>query len=106
MRTFRLSGLRLIGVAVVLAGSMMNEWTVNGSFSAFWSISQHGLMPAAYLFAAIAVVGIAFAIWGIFECHNISPRSSAGDRGYCPRGTGSCARPRRGDHFAADKAVC
>lgn len=60
----------VISVAVILAGSMANEWTVNGSFSAFWNISQYGLMPAVYLFIAIAVVGIALAIWGIFEKKN------------------------------------
>lgn len=56
-----------ISVAVILAGSMANELTVNGAFSAFWNISQYGLMPAVYLFTAIAIVGIALAIWGIFE---------------------------------------
>lgn len=60
-----LSGL--LSIAVILAGSMANDWTVNGQFSAVWNITQYGLMPAIVLFSIVAVVGFLLAIWGLFE---------------------------------------
>ena len=60
-----LSGV--LSVAVILAGSMANEWTVNGNFSAFWNISQYDLMPTLYVFAGISIIGIVLSIWGMFE---------------------------------------
>ncbi len=57
----------VISTAVVLAGSMANEWTVNGEFSSFWNISQYGLMPAVYIFVGIAVIGLVLAGWGVFD---------------------------------------
>lgn len=60
----------LLSIAVILAGSMANEWTVNGNFSAFWNISQYGLMPAMYVFGGIAIIGMALAIWGMLEKKN------------------------------------
>ena len=57
----------VLSVAVVLAGSMANEWTVNGRFSAFWNIRQYGLMPAVCIFGGIAVIGLVLAIWGVFK---------------------------------------
>lgn len=57
----------IISVALVLAGSMANEWTVNGQFSSVWNISRYGLMPAVYVFAVIAVVGLAVAVWGLCD---------------------------------------
>lgn len=57
----------MISAALVLAASMANEWTVNGEFSAFWNISQYGLAPAVYLFAGIALIGLALAVWGLFD---------------------------------------
>lgn len=57
----------IISVALVLAGSMTNEWTVNGQFSSVWNISRYGLMPAVYVFAVIAVVGLAVAVWGLCD---------------------------------------
>ena len=60
-----LSGM--LSVAVLLAGSMANEWTVNGQFSSFWNISQYGLMPMVYCFIGVAVIGLFLAIWGVFE---------------------------------------
>ena len=57
----------VISVALILAGSMANEWTVNGQFSALWNISQYGLMPAIYIFSGIAIIGAAFAVWGLFD---------------------------------------
>ncbi len=57
----------VISTAVVLAGSMANEGTVNGEFSSFWNISQYGLMPAVYIFVGIAVIGLVLAGWGVFD---------------------------------------
>ena len=57
----------VISVALVLAGSMANEWTINGQFSSFWNISQYGLMPVVYIFIGIAVIGLALAVWGLFD---------------------------------------
>lgn len=57
----------VISVALILAGSMANEWTINGQFSSLWNISQYGLMPAIYIFIGIAIVGLALAVWGIFD---------------------------------------
>lgn len=51
----------IISIAQVLAGSMANEWTVNGEFSSLWNISQYGLMPAIYIFAGIAIIGFVLA---------------------------------------------
>lgn len=57
----------ILSAALMLAGSMGNEWTVNGQTSSLWNISQYGLMPALYVFIGIAVLGLAFAIWGVFD---------------------------------------
>lgn len=57
----------VLSVAVILAGSMANEWTVNGEFSSIWNVTQYGLMPAIYIFSGIAIIGIALAMWGVFE---------------------------------------
>ncbi|RKI37617.1 hypothetical protein D7V86_22060 [bacterium D16-51] len=57
----------LLSVAVLLAGTMANEWNVNGQLSSFWNISQYGLAPAFYIFVGIAILGISVAIWGVFE---------------------------------------
>lgn len=57
----------VISTALVLAGSMVNEWTVNGQFSALWNIQQYGLMPVVSIFCGIAVIGIAIAVWGLLD---------------------------------------
>ncbi|MGI5895955.1 MAG: hypothetical protein ACOX6U_03260 [Oscillospiraceae bacterium] len=57
----------VLAAALLLAGSMGNEWTVNGQFSAFWNLSQYGLMPAFYCFIGIAVLGFIVALIGLFE---------------------------------------
>lgn len=57
----------VISVALVFAGSMAVEWTVNGQFSSLWNISQYGLMPAMYSFIGIAAAGLALAVWGLFD---------------------------------------
>lgn len=57
----------VISVALIFGCSIGSEWTRNGQFSALWIISQHGLMPAIYIFAGIAVAGLALAAWGILD---------------------------------------
>ena len=57
----------IISIAQVLAGSMANEWTVNGEFSSLWNISQYGLMPTIYIFAGIAIMGFVLAAWGLID---------------------------------------
>ena len=57
----------VISVALVLAGSMANEWTVNGQFSSLWNIQQYGLMPAIYGFGVIAVIGLVIAVCGLLN---------------------------------------
>ena len=50
-----LSGL--LSVAVLLAGTMANDWNVDGQLSAFHNMSPYGLKPAFYIFIGIAVLG-------------------------------------------------
>lgn len=57
----------VISIALVLAGSMANEWTINGEYSSFWNISQYGLMSAIYIFIGIAIIGLVLAVWGLFD---------------------------------------
>ena len=56
-----------VSAAVILGTSMANDWTINGQHSAMWNISRYGLTPALYLFAGIAVLGPALALWGLIE---------------------------------------
>ena len=57
----------IISIALILAGSMANEWTINVEFSSLWNISQYGLMPAIYIFTGIAIIGLVLAVWGLFD---------------------------------------
>jgi hypothetical protein len=57
----------LLSTAVLLAGTMSNDWAINGQLSSFWNMSQYGLMPAFYIFIGVAILGIGIAIWGVFE---------------------------------------
>jgi hypothetical protein len=57
----------LLSAAVLLAGTMSNDWVNNGQISSFWNMSQYGLMPAFYIFIGVAILGIGIAIWGVFE---------------------------------------
>lgn len=66
--TLLLAGL--LSDATLLAGTMANDWTIDGQLSSFWNMSQYGLMPAFYVFTGIAIIGLAIAIWGIFEKKN------------------------------------
>lgn len=56
-----------LSVANVLAGSMANDWTINGQHSAMWNIQQYGLMSSVYVFVGFALIGLALAIWGLIE---------------------------------------
>lgn len=60
----------LLSAAVLLAGTMANDLTINGQFSSFWNMSKYGLIPVFYTFIGIAIIGFAIAIWGIFEKKN------------------------------------
>lgn len=60
----------IISVAMILAGSMENEWTVNGQVSSLWNISQYGFMSAVYIFIGIAIIGLALAIWSVIDKKN------------------------------------
>ena len=53
----------LLSMAILLAGSMANDWTVNGRFSSFWNLSQYGLMPAFSIFSGISSRGEGIGLW-------------------------------------------
>lgn len=53
--------------AAIILGAMANELNVNGRLSAIWNITQYGLMPAIIVFSISAVIGLLFALWGVFE---------------------------------------
>ncbi len=57
----------VLSIALLLAGSMSNEWTINGHFSSFWNLSQYGLILALYIFIGIAIIGLVIAVIGVFE---------------------------------------
>ena len=57
----------LLSAAILLGGTMANDWTNNGMRSSLWNLSQYGLMPALCIFIGIAILGLVFAVWGIFE---------------------------------------
>ncbi len=56
-----------LSVAILLAGTMANDHTIDGRYSSFWNMSQYGLMSVFYIFLGIAVLGMVIAIWGILE---------------------------------------
>lgn len=56
-----------LSLAVLLGGTMANDWTVNGQLSSFWNLSQYGLTPALFGFLAVAVIGLGIAVWGLFD---------------------------------------
>ena len=64
----------ILSVAVIFSSSMANEWTINGQFSAMWNIQQYGLMPFVYIFGGVSSVGLALAVWGLFD-KSIHPSS-------------------------------
>ena len=56
----------LISSAVLLAGPTGIQWT-NNCDSAWWLLSNYGLIPFLYVFVAITIIGLAIALWGVFE---------------------------------------
>ena len=57
----------LLSAAVLLAGTMANDWNVNGELSSFRNMALYGLIPVFYICVGIAVLGIGIAVWGVFE---------------------------------------
>lgn len=58
----------LVSSAILLAGPIGIQWTHNGEWaSAWWLLSNYGLVPAFYIFAAITVIGLGVALWGVCE---------------------------------------
>lgn len=57
----------LLSAAILLGGTMANDWTNNGMRSSLWNLSQYDLMPALCIFIGIAILGLVIAVWGIFE---------------------------------------
>ena len=57
----------MLSMAILLAGAMAHEWTIDDRFSAFWNLTNYGLMPVFYTFVAVAVIGLIIAIWGMLE---------------------------------------
>lgn len=57
----------VISTALLMAGSMSQDWMIDGRYSFWWNLSQYGLTSAFYVFAAIAVVGLAIAVIGLIE---------------------------------------
>lgn len=62
-----LAGSSLLADAVLLAGTMANDWTIDGAHSALWNLQRYGLMPALYAFAGIGIIGILLTVWGVIE---------------------------------------
>ncbi|MET0017297.1 hypothetical protein [Oscillibacter sp.] len=56
-----------LSIAVLLAGSMSNDWTIDGQHSTLWNLSQYGLTPALYMFAIIAIIGLIVATSGLLD---------------------------------------
>lgn len=56
-----------LSVSMILAGSMANDWTLNGQHFALWNISRYGLLPALYLFSGMAILGLIVAVWGLID---------------------------------------
>ena len=58
----------LISSAVFLSGPTGIQWTNNDNWaSAWWLLSNYGLIPVLYVFVAITIIGLAIALWGVFE---------------------------------------
>ena len=59
-----------LSLAVLLGGSMANDGTINGCFSAFGNISKYGLTSVLHSFLAIAVIGFFIALGGLVDKHD------------------------------------
>ena len=60
----------VLGVAILLAGTMANNMTINGRLSFSWNLSAYGLMPVLYIFIVLAVIGLIIGCWGLFDKNN------------------------------------
>ena len=60
-----LSGI--LGTAILMAGTMAQLLYLNENLSFLWSLSLYGLMPALYIFIALAAAGLIIACWGLFD---------------------------------------
>jgi len=56
-----------LSIAVLLAGSMSNDWTIDGQHSTLWNLAQYGLTPALFMFAIIAIIGLIIALNGLLD---------------------------------------
>lgn len=57
----------IISDAWLLVSAMEKDILIDGYQSAFLVLSSYGLMPAFYIFAGIAVVGLIIALNGVFD---------------------------------------
>ena len=57
----------VISTALLLAGSMSQDWTIDAQHSFWWNLSQYGLTSAFYVFVSIAAVGLIMAVIGLIE---------------------------------------
>ena len=60
-----LSGV--LGIAILLAGTMADDNMINGGWSSFWVLSKYGIMPAFYILIIIGIAGLLLGIWGILD---------------------------------------
>ena len=63
-----LSGI--LGIAILMAGAMTQTMYINDTLSIFWTLSIYGLMPTFYVFTVIAIIGLTFGCWGLFDKKN------------------------------------
>lgn len=71
MKKVLLGSMMLLGGflanAIILAGAMANERSVNGELSAIRNIGRYGLTPAMVTFSITAAIGFLLALWGVLE---------------------------------------
>ena len=57
----------MVSSAILMAGSMAQDWTLDGVHSFSWNLTSYGLMPILKVFVVIAVIGLVISIWGALE---------------------------------------
>jgi len=57
----------IVSMALLMAGSMSQDWMIDGQHSFWWNLSQYGLTSAFFVFAAIATGGLVIAVIGLIE---------------------------------------
>ena len=57
----------VLACALLFAGALSLEWTVDGEFSVWWNLSRYGMMPVLIAFAVTAAAGLAIAVAGLLE---------------------------------------